>query len=247
MTDLDIAALNGCLADRPAADILAWAWETLGPAVVVSSSFQTQSLPLLHLVSLVCPSMPIIFIDTGFHFPETLAFRDDLARRYGLNIRVVGPQIEQAELFRRYGEGLYRQDPDLCCHLNKVEPMQRALAGQRGWISGVRHDQTANRARLRILEPQPDGPLKVHPLLGWTKADLWTYINRHDLPAHPLLAQGYPSIGCAPCTRPVAAGEDERAGRWTGTGKTECGLHLNPAELPRLPDRPPEEQKRAPE
>lgn len=243
MTDLDIVMLNERMADWPATDILAWTWETLGPEVVVSSSFQTQSVPLLHLISQVCPAMPIIFIDTGFHFAETLAFRDELARRYHLNIRVVGPQIDQAELFRRYGEGLYRHDPDLCCHLNKVEPMRRALVGQRGWISGVRHDQTAHRAGLRVLEPQPDGPLKVHPLLAWTKADLWTYINRHDLPTHPLLAQGYLSIGCAPCTRPVTAGEDERAGRWTGTGKTECGLHLNPADLPRLS----EEQTRASE
>ncbi|MCZ7542749.1 MAG: phosphoadenylyl-sulfate reductase [Anaerolineae bacterium] len=226
-TDLDIPRLNEQLEGWPAEDILAWAWATLGPDVAVSSSFQTQSVPLLYLVSQVCPEMPVIFVDTGFHFPETLAFRDELQARYNLNIVVARPAIEKSQMLQQYGEGLYRRDPDLCCYLHKVEPMQRAIAGLRGWISGVRRDQTAHRATLRVIEAQPGRPLKIHPLLNWTRRDLWRFINAHDLPAHPLFAQGYLSVGCAPCTRPVTPGEDERAGRWEGADKTECGLHVD--------------------
>ncbi|MBN1286979.1 MAG: phosphoadenylyl-sulfate reductase [Anaerolineae bacterium] len=224
--DLNIPQLNARFEHRAAEDILRWTWQTFGAAAVASSSFQTQSIPLLHLISKVCPALPVIFIDTGFHFPETLAFRDELQRRFDLNIVTVRAQVDQSEQFRRHGEAPYRSDPDLCCYINKVEPMQRALAGAAAWVSGVRRDQTANRAGLPVFQPRDDGVLKVHPMLHWTEQQVWTYINRHDLPAHPLLAQGYASIGCAPCTRPVTDGEDARAGRWAGTGKTECGLHL---------------------
>jgi phosphoadenosine phosphosulfate reductase len=226
VTNLDIPTLNTDFESRSPEHILRWAWETFGAGVVASSSFQTQSVALLHMIGQVCPEMPVIFLDTGFHFPETLAYRDDLQKRFNLNITIMRAQIDKSELFRQYGEGLYRRDPDLCCYINKVEPMQRALKDKQGWISGVRRDQTANRKTLQILEPQPSGLLKIHPMLNWDRRQLWTYINRHDLPAHPLLSKGYMSVGCAPCTRPVGDGEDERAGRWAGTGKTECGLHL---------------------
>ncbi len=226
-TEKELAALNARFEQASAEDILRWAWETFGPSVVASSSFQTQSVPLLHLISRVCPAMPILFIDTGFHFPETLAFRDDLQARYGLNIVTVHPEITKSELFRRYGEGLYRRDPDLCCYINKVRPMQKALEGKLAWVTGVRRDQTAHRAKLRTLELQPTGILKIHPLLRWTKEDIAAYRERHQLPVHPLYHLGYLSVGCAPCTRPVLVGENERAGRWADSGKTECGLHLN--------------------
>lgn len=230
LADLDIARLNEAnetMESWTAGDILAWAWEALGPDVAVSSSFQTQSVPLLYMVAQACPQMPVIFLDTGYHFAETLAYRDELQARFHLNIVTVRPAIEKSQLLQQYGEGLYRRDPDLCCHIHKVEPMQRAVAGLRGWISGVRRDQTANRRALRVIEPQPTGLLKIHPMLNWTKQDVWTFINQHDLPVHPLFSKGYLSIGCAPCTRPVADGEDDRAGRWAGVGKTECGLHVN--------------------
>lgn len=226
-SDLDIAHLNERLEPLSTEEILEWAWETFAPHVAASSSFQTQSVPLLHIVSRVCPAMPVLFIDTGFHFLETLAFRDELQARYGLNIVVVHPAIEKSQLLERYGEGLYRHDPDLCCHIHKVEPMQRALSGLRVWISGVRRDQTAHRKSLKVLETQPTGSLKIHPMLKWTKNDLWEYINQYRLPSHPLFSADYLSVGCAPCTRPVSPGEDERAGRWAGTEKTECGLHTD--------------------
>jgi phosphoadenosine phosphosulfate reductase len=192
---------------------------------VASSSFQTQSTPLLHIISQVCPEMPIVFVDTGFHFIETLAFRDELQVRYNLNILVVHPAIGKGQLLAKYGEGLYRRDPDLCCYINKVEPMQRLLEGRLSWVSGVRRDQTAHRKGLQVLELQPGGLLKIHPMLNWTREQIWEYIERRRLPVHPLFPEGFLSIGCAPCTRPVSAGEDERAGRWTGIEKTECGLH----------------------
>ena len=160
---LDIPHFNERLGQRPAEEILTWAWETFKPRVVASSSFQTQSVPLLHIISRVCPEMPVIFLDTGFHFLETLAFRDELRARYGLNIVVARPVIGKSQLLGKYGEGLYRRDPDLCCYVNKVEPMQRVLSGMRAWVSGVRRDQTAHRKALRVIEPQPSGLLKIHP------------------------------------------------------------------------------------
>jgi phosphoadenosine phosphosulfate reductase len=230
LPDLDIPQLNERLDQMLAGEILAWAWKTFGPQVVASSSFQTQSMPLLHLISQVCPEMPVIFIDTGFHFLETLAFRDELQARYGLNIVVMHPLVSKSELLAKYGEGLYRHDPDLCCYINKVEPMQRALAGMRAWISGVRRDQTTHRRNLSVLEPQLSGLIKIHPMLQWTKDQVWEYIHQRRLPPHPLFSLGYRSVGCVPCTRPVSVEEDDRAGRWAGTGKDECGLHTNWAD-----------------
>jgi phosphoadenosine phosphosulfate reductase len=216
-------------------DILRWAWEAFGPKVAVSSSFQTQSVPLLHIVSRVCPEMPVIFIDTGFHFPETLAFRDALQARYHLNLVRVRPTITKSQLLARYGEGLYRRDPDLCCYLNKVEPMQRAISDLAAWIAGVRHDQTSHRKTLKVIQPLSSGLLKIHPLLSWTRDDLWAYIRKYDLPAHPLYEKGYLSIGCAPCTMPVFLGQDPRAGRWAGMDKKECGLHVDITEPQVMP------------
>lgn len=207
--------------------VLRWAWDNFRGHVAVSSSFQTQSVPLLHLVSRVCPEMPIIFLDTGFHFPETLAFRDTLRDLLGLKLEIVSAAISKSELLARYGEGLYRRDPDLCCYLNKVEPMERALSGLSAWIAGVRRDQSSRRQHLMVIEPQRSGVLKIHPMLNWTKTQVMEYIQVHDLPYHPLYFKGYRSVGCAPCTMPVMLTDDERAGRWAGTEKTECGLHLN--------------------
>ncbi len=203
-----------------------WAWQTYGHKAAASSSFQTQSVPLLHLISQTCPKMPVMFLDTGFHFPETLTFRDELQARFNLNLVIVRSTVEKSQLIAQYGEGLYRRDPDLCCYIHKVEPMQKTNSGFQGWISGVRRDQTTNRQGLSILEPQDTGPLRIHPMLNWTKKEVWEYIDRHQLPAHPLFSNGYLSVGCAPCTRPVFSGQDERAGRWAGQDKAECGLHI---------------------
>ncbi len=225
--DLDVDELNAEFGEAAPEAILRWSWENLQPDLALSSSFQTQSVPLLHLVSRACPAMPVLFLDTGFHFAETLRFRDELTALLGLNVRNLKPHVEKSELFRRYGEGLYRRDPDLCCHINKVQPLEREVQGLRALISGVRHDQTRQRAAMKTFEWRADGILKIHPILRWTKRDVWTYLHEHKLPEHPLLREGYLSIGCAPCTRPVTAGEDERSGRWAHTQKTECGIHTN--------------------
>ncbi len=220
-----LAIIEKLSADR----ILRWAWNTYHPRVAASSSLQTQSVVLLHLISRTCPRMPIIFIDTGFHFPETLEFRDELRRRLGLNLLVFRAMSEKSRSFEQDGEMLYRRDPDLCCYLNKVKPMETAISklGLKALISGIRSEQTPHRKTLRVIESRSDDVLRIHPLLSWSREQLWEYIGKHELPSHPLFSRGYLSIGCGPCTRPVLKGEDERAGRWPGTEKKECGLHLN--------------------
>lgn len=199
-------------------DILRWARDSFTPDVALSSSFQTQSLPLLHMVSRVAPDLPVLFIDTGFHFPETLRFRDEVVQAWKLNLRV----IRAAE--QDFRPGLHAQDPDQCCFRHKVEPMRVAVKGLRAWISGIRRDQTVVRSSVEVVETVDD-VVRIHPLASWTARDVWAYVHEHDLPSHPLHARGYLSIGCEPCTRRVHPGEDERAGRWSGSEKTECGLH----------------------
>jgi phosphoadenosine phosphosulfate reductase len=224
---LDIAILNERFEHASTEEILRWAWKTFAPDVAASSSFQTQSVPLLHIISRVCPEMPVIFIDTGFHFPETLAFRDKLQAEFNLNILTVRPTMTQSELLQQYGEALYRHDPDLCCYINKVSPMQWITSRMQALVAGVRRDQTANRQTMSVLHQPSKGPLRIHPMLNWTKDDVQAYRQVHDLPVHPLYHRGYVSVGCAPCTRPVFLGEDERGGRWADSDKQECGLHLD--------------------
>lgn len=224
MFTLDLQSANGELERASPKEILLWAWESLGPHVAATSSFQTQSLPLLHLIAKTVPQLPIFFLDTGFHFPETLVFRAELIKKLGVNVQILKPEMGHERFRTRYGE-LYRHDPDLCCYINKVEPLQRAMKGLRGWISGVRRDQTVERKNMPIVALQPDGLHKISPMANWTRIDIWQYIHDHQLPHHPLLPLGYLSIGCAPCTRPVSDGEDERSGRWPGREKTECGIH----------------------
>ncbi len=206
-------------------EIIEWAVNSFVNRIAVSSSFQTQSLPLLHMISQIKPETPILFLDTGYHFWETLIFREQLERDMGLTVQNLYPDSSWQPFFRRYGRDLIEQDPDLCCFVRKVQPMQKALKGLSAWISGIRRDQTAFRKNAKILEVERGGLIKVNPLLNWTKEDLKKYIEDHHLPAHPLLQKGYRSIGCKPCTIAIGLGEDERAGRWQGRGKIECGLH----------------------
>jgi phosphoadenosine phosphosulfate reductase len=202
-----------------------WAVETFGTDVAMSSSFQQQSLALLHIVSRVAPSLPIFFVNTGHHFAETLAFQQDITRRLWLNVIELCSEMPLEEQETRYGPELWKRNPDLCCYLNKVIPMQNALRKRRAWITGIRRDQSARRASAQVVESRDDGLIKINPLVTWTQQDVFRYIQFHNLPTHPLYSQSYRSVGCAPCTRPVAAQEDERAGRWPGTAKNECGLH----------------------
>jgi phosphoadenosine phosphosulfate reductase len=177
------------------------------------------------MLTRIAPTAPIVFINTGFHFPETLAYRDELVRRFGFNLVELHPVMPREEFARTHGLDLYARDPDLCCQINKVEPLKRHLVGVRGWINGRRRDQGASRRGVGVVEAYEGGLYKINPLATWTSRDTYYYLERHGIPTHPLFEKGYASIGCAPCTRPILPGEDERAGRWAGSDKTECGIH----------------------
>lgn len=223
---LDLDAVNRKLGSASPQAILEWTWAHFRPDVILTCSFQHDGVVLAHMLQTVAPDVPVVFIDTGFHFPETLAYRDDVVRRIGIRrFEVLTPVLPREELERTHGLDLYARDPDLCCHVNKVEPLRRRLPGVRAWINGRRRDQAATRQDISVVEIYRDGLHKVNPLAGWAARDTYYYLQQHDLPTHPLFEQGYASVGCAPCTRPVLPGEDERDGRWAGQGKTECGLH----------------------
>ena len=216
------AAFDGAAAEA----ILAEAILNAFPGrIALVSSFGADAGVLLSLVAGVAPATPVIFLDTGKHFPETLRHRDRLTERLGLtDVRSIKPDPARLAAADP-DEGLWLRDKNLCCYVRKVEPLARALNGFDAWITGRKRYQGGERTRLPTFEA--DGArVKVNPLASWTKADLKAYAERHALPAHPLVAQGFRSIGCMPCTDRVAEGEDERAGRWRGSEKTECGIHL---------------------
>ncbi|RYD98690.1 MAG: phosphoadenylyl-sulfate reductase [Sphingomonadales bacterium] len=191
--------------------------------VALVSSFGAESAALLHLVASVDPSVPVLFLDTGKHFPETLAYRDLLAERLGLNLQIIHPDPEQIEA--RDGTGLrWSYDPDGCCEIRKVIPLEKAMAGFDASITGRKAHQASTRSALPRFEIDGDR-LKFNPLADWTRDDIAAYFAEHDLPPHPLVEKGYLSIGCAPCTSIVKPGEDPRSGRWSGWDKTECGIH----------------------
>jgi len=168
----------------------------------------------------------VFFLDTGFHFPETLAYRDQLMQQMGVNVQTLLPDVGHDGFRRKYGD-LYLSDPDRCCYINKVEPLQRAMSNLTAWISGIRRDQTDSRRNTPIISVSKRGQYKICPMVNYTEGDVWRYINRHDLPVHPLFNLGYMSIGCSPCTQPMDEGGDSRSGRWAGQSKTECGLHVD--------------------
>ena len=204
------------LEGAPAIDVLHWTFERFGRDVVLTSSF--QDCVLVDLAVQVDPGVRVVFLDTGYHFPETLAYMRHVEQRYGLDLEVVVPDIPLDE--RPCGT------PG-CCDARKVAPLDAVLAGTRAWLTGVKRVDTPERSAAAVLAW--DGKkrvVKVNPIVSWTEDDVEAYVVERDLPRHPLNAVGYVSIGCAPTTRPVAAGEDPRAGRWPGSGKTECGLHL---------------------
>lgn len=229
-TAAQAAGLEAQLAGLTAADALArLIGDRLAGRIALVSSFGAEAAVLLHMVASIDASVPVLFLDTGKHFPETLAYRDALAARLGLtDLRNLTP--DPADLAARDAGGeRWSYDPDGCCSLRKVRPLARALAGFDATISGRKGFQAGTRAALPLVEidtTDAAGRLKINPLHDWTKADLDAYFEAHDLPRHPLEAQGYPSIGCAPCTSPVAPGEDPRAGRWRGFEKVECGIHV---------------------
>jgi phosphoadenosine phosphosulfate reductase len=221
----ETAALNARYGDLDARRLIALALDELFPdRIALVSSFGADSAVLLHLVAEIDRSLPVIFLDTGRLFAETLEYRTRLSALLGLtDVRTVAP--DPARLAGNDPHrALWMTNPDLCCHIRKTEPLRRALAGFDAWFTGRKRFQNARRSDLPVFEA--DGHrIKVNPLASWTADDLRAYIDRHDLPEHPLVSRGYPSIGCVPCTTRVAPGEDERSGRWRGLDKTECGIH----------------------
>ena len=216
------------LEGKPAERVLAWAAAVV-PRFTVTSSFGAESAVLLHMVSRVAPDIPVVFLDTDFHFSATIDYRRRLARELGVTVLDVRPALSPRQQAARLGEALFDRDPDRCCALRKTEPLRRVLTMYDGWATGVRRVQTPERAATPIVEARRHDDrwlVKVAPLAAWTDDDVLAYQVRNDLPQHPLVAAGYRSIGCQPCTLPVADGVDARAGRWSAFGKTECGLHL---------------------
>ncbi|MEM1088743.1 MAG: phosphoadenylyl-sulfate reductase [Pseudomonadota bacterium] len=201
-----------------------------GLRLFVTSSFQTQSIPLLHIVSRFDQAIPVYFLDTGFHFPETRAFRDAVSERLGLNLVSVESPVPKSGQRDLNGRFLFTSNPDLCCYYNKVLPMDPVLESHDVWIAGVRGDQTAFRKSLQEEVPGRHGTVKYHPMLGWTGKMIWEYRVQHGLPEHPLEAEGFLSVGCSPCTRRWEDAVGGRKGRWTGMQKEECGLHTELAE-----------------
>ncbi len=210
-----LADADARLEKLPPSKAVEWAVAEFKSDLVVAASF--QDLVLVDLAVRVEPSIEVVFLDTGFHFPETLAFVDEARERYGLNLTVTTPGPEAEE---------WPCGTERCCQLRKVEPLRRALEGKRAWITALKRTDAATRANAPIVGwDEGFGLVKVNPMAAWTDDDVTAYLTDHDLPFHPLWAKGYHSIGCAPTTRPTAEGEDPRAGRWAGSGKTECGLH----------------------
>jgi phosphoadenosine phosphosulfate reductase len=222
---IETAAIN--LAEASPQAILGWAVETFGSKLTMATAFGAEGCCLIHMLAEIEPQLRIFNLDTGYQFPETLELRERIRQRYGTDVEFVRPELTVAEYEKEHGGPLYRHRPDQCCHDRKIVPLRSAIEGYEAWISAIRRDQTADRGVARVVEWDAKfGLVKVNPLLGWTRREVWNFILKHDIPYSPLHDRGYPSIGCQPCTAPVGEGADERAGRWAGTAKKECGLHV---------------------
>ncbi|WP_158862176.1 phosphoadenylyl-sulfate reductase [Leifsonia sp. AG29] len=223
----DIARRGARELERATAEeIVAWvADEFAVERTAVACSMADAVLP--HLVSTALPGVDVLFLDTGYHFVETYATRDEVARSLDVTVVDVLPRQTVAEQDAEFGAELFARDPNLCCARRKVEPLQRALAGYELWFTGVRREEAPTRAETPVIAwDEKNGLVKVNPLAAWTFDELLDYATAKAVPLNLLLSNGYPSIGCEPCTKPVAPGEDPRSGRWAGLAKTECGLHL---------------------
>ncbi|MFI5733122.1 phosphoadenylyl-sulfate reductase [Kribbella sp. NPDC051587] len=225
-TDLKSLAeeANVRLADASAQEVLAWARETFGDDLVVTASMADGALP--HLAAEAAPGVDVLFLDTGYHFIETIGTRDAVAQMLPINLINATPLQTIEEQNAEYGEKLYERRPDQCCALRKVEPLNRHLSHYKAWVTGIRREEAPTRANTPVIEYDAKRDMvKLNPIAPWTQEDLDTYISDNGVLVNLLQYDGYPSIGCEPCTQRVAPGEDPRSGRWSGTGKVECGLH----------------------
>jgi phosphoadenosine phosphosulfate reductase len=213
------------LENAAAEDVIRWATETFGDRICITSSMSDALV--VHLASAIRPGIDVVFLDTGYHFPETIGTRDAVSAVYPVNLVNVTPSRTVAEQDADLGPRLYGRNPDLCCFLRKVEPLERTLKNYDAWITGVRREETLSRRSTRVVEFDPKRQkIKVNPIVGWTSEQVDEYIASNGVLVNPLVYDGYPSIGCRTCTLRVEAGADPRSGRWAGTGKTECGIHV---------------------
>jgi phosphoadenosine phosphosulfate reductase len=218
---------NTLLDGQPPQEVLRWAVKSFHPRLTMATAFGVEGCCLLHMLAEIEPAVRVFNLDTGYQFAETLQLRERIKQRYGIEVEYVRPESSVAEYEADHGGPLYGHRPDQCCQDRKILPLRRAVVGYDAWLSAIRRDQTAHRATAGVVQWDAKfGLVKVNPLLGWTKKDVWTFVVKHDVPYNPLHDQGYPSIGCWPCTQAVEAGGDDRSGRWAGTLKKECGLHV---------------------
>jgi phosphoadenosine phosphosulfate reductase len=231
MTDKDCQVISNELEAASPEAVLRWAIEKFSPDVALATGFGAEGCVLVAMLSAIRPTnpsmgMPIFYLDTDLLFPETYALRDQLEARYGVHFERRATSLSVSDQAAEYGERLWEREPDLCCRLRKVEPLREMLKGLRSWVTAIRRDQSPARAGTALVErDEKFGLIKINPLAAWSEHDVWNYIAKHEVPHNTLHDQGYPSIGCVPCTTPVQIGEIPRAGRWRGTGKSECGIH----------------------
>ncbi len=222
----ELALHSQLLEDATPQDILRWAVQRFAPRFTMATAFGPEGLVIIHMLAEIAPATPIVNMDTGYQFQETLELRENVLKRYGIAVELLRPETTIEEYERINGGPVYKTDPNRCCAERKIALLRRAARGQHAWASAIRRDQSADRAKAAIVGWDKKFQLvKINPLANWTKKDVWAAIVKDDIPYNPLHDQGYPSIGCWPCTRSILTGEDERAGRWSGFAKTECGLH----------------------
>lgn len=221
-----LAAASQALEKASPEEIIAWAVERYYPRLTMATAFGPEGCLILAMLAKIEPRVHVFNLDTGYQFKETLELRDEIARRYGIEVVMERPELSVEQYENLNGGPVYKVDSDRCCRERKISVLHRSVVGFQAWMSGIRRDQSSHRAGAPIVGwDKKFNLVKISPLANWTKADVWKRITEEGIPYNPLHDQGYPSIGCWPCTRAVQLGEDERAGRWSGTGKTECGLH----------------------
>jgi phosphoadenosine phosphosulfate reductase len=227
----DLEQIGGIAESWKPERVLSWAFETYGENIEIATGFGVEGMALLDMAARVNPALKVFTGDTEFLFTETYDLIDAVEARYGIKVDRLFSELTPEEQERAYGKALWASDPDKCCELRKVEPLRRKLASLDAWVTAIRRDQTSQRAGVRKIDWDGKfGLVKISPLADWTRNEIWQYVLKHDVPYNPLHDRNYPSIGCAHCTRAVKPGEDPRAGRWSGSGKTECGLHAPAAQ-----------------
>ncbi|HEY3787994.1 MAG TPA: phosphoadenylyl-sulfate reductase [Urbifossiella sp.] len=225
----EIAVANDQLTMALPDEVLRWAVERFHPRLIMATAFGAEGCCIIHMLAQIEPHTKVINIDTGYQFSETLELRERIKERYGITVEYIRPELTVPEYEEEHGGPLYELRSDQCCFDRKILPLRKAMKrlDPMAWISAIRKDQTADRGQANVVQWDAKfNVVKINPLLNWTKKDVWAFVMKHDVPYNPLHDRDYPSIGCWPCTRPVHAGEDDRAGRWSGKVKKECGLHV---------------------